>query len=174
MIQPNTTKNIAAFDPSSKITGACVLIPEGSNLPRLVSAWRIKPDKATAPAIDRIDNMVEGVREILRTHKPSLIIVEITTGKVAGRFKGQKISGQGVYGMAVGAVQQTCMNWAAMNHGVEVIRVRENVWTNGKAKNTRAQGVHALYPSLDWSSDTGHDIADSIGLALWGIGERNL
>ena len=157
------------------------LDPEGSNLPNFVTGGIITAKPESKEPIDRIDDMVADVREMLGMFRPVLIVVEITSGKVAGRLQfdkdGQRkknVQGQGVYGMAVGAVQQACMDWAKVHIGVEVLRVKENVWTQKKSKQQRADGIHLLYPTIDWTPDTGNDMADATGLALWGIGERKL
>lgn len=147
---------------------------------RLIAAGVLVPDKRGVPAADRIGAMKRGLIELLEEFQPQAIVLEWTSGKVAGRHGGGG-AGLAIYGLAVGALWQVCEYWATargqQGRLPTVARVNENDWTQGRPKlGTRKPGqvcvsrvgvIAGLYPEYDRAKDPGGDIADAIGLALW-------
>ena len=169
-------KIYAGIDPSSKDSGYAFLEDTRASLPKELNIGLIKPVRAKT-AIERIQSHCDSVRELLTHMMPSVIVIEIASGKVnKGRHKGGG-AGLSVYGMAVGAIWHVCMLWAVENKA-ELLTPNENEWTahlrpGEKAKEKRAAKTHLLYPSEWWINDKGHDAADAVQLAMWGIDERN-
>ena len=151
--------HIVSLDPSSIRTGYAVVASPGC----LLEAGYFSASPKDDP-IARILSQCQDLRELLYQRKPDAVVVEVSSGKIAGRFGAQKISGQAVYGMAVGAL------WCEARQGcAAVYTVRENVWTRRTPKRERQAQIAALYPQYAKSIgiDRGADVADAIGLALW-------
>lgn len=164
---------VFAIDPGSLRTGWAVLqAPE-----RLVEAGLLLPDKTTAPSEFRINSMCRDLWLLLNEHRPKVILVEWTSGKLnARRHQG---SGQGlaVHGAATGALWRECLAWrrsprAKQQLEVKVILVRENDWTRGVPKQDRIRAVANMFPIYKPTNDGGGDIADAIALSVWYLHER--
>jgi len=160
---------VVGVDPSSSVTGCGVLSATGE----LVDAWKLTPKtrKYDQTAIQRIDTMCAELWDVLELAQPQVVVVEITSGKVGQRHKGDG-AGLAVYGMAVGAMWRVVWTWIARrNHNAtsewECVPVPENVWTAGVAKRKRMANIERIYSGYDPADDRGGDVADAIGLAAW-------
>ena len=156
---------ILAIDPSSTKTGFA-LLDESENL---LEAGTLRPNKTTDAAEYRIAAMCQDIENLLMISDPNIIVIEWTSGKVGKRRHKGSGAGLAVYGMAIGAIWRTAVIWAAKRVSKQVITIYENEWTAGKSKTRRSELIKTLYPAIDFSKDTGGDIADAIGLATWYI-----
>jgi Holliday junction resolvasome RuvABC endonuclease subunit len=155
---------LLSLDPSSTACGWAVFHgPE-----RLADFGVIRP-KASSPALDRVDRIVEAVEALLDEAQPDECVIEISSGKTHGRIA--KASGLSVLGNAQGAVRQ-----AIRNRHLPVEAVSENEWTGGNRKADRARVVGILYPPYARfaasGGDPGFDAADAIGIGAWLFGKR--
>lgn len=146
---------IAAFDPSTTTTGYAF----GDGERSIVDAGLILPGRTRDPAHKRAVDMAGDAFDLCRAYRPDLVVVEIPS-KSAPRG-GKNRVGQANYGMAVGAVL------ARLGGLWEVVAAKPEDWTNGVPKAKRAAWVRSLFPNTDFSKDTGHDMADAIGLVMW-------
>lgn len=124
--------------------------------------------------IVRIKQLCADVRELVKDTQPSVIVIEVTSGKAAGRLNNRKVQGLGVYGMAVGAIWREAVWIGRMRIGgprLRVALVYENEWTQGEPKAKRHQRITMLLPehAERLTRDTGGDVTDAIGLGLWWI-----
>jgi hypothetical protein len=152
---------VLALDPSSTCVGYALL--RAADV--LVECGRLTPAKARATPAHRIPTIGQELAALLAATTPTEVVIEITSGKVAGhaRARGHNGAGLGVYGMAVGYLWRECV--AAV--GESVATVEENVWTAGVPKNRRARYIATLFPVYRTANDPGGDIADAIGLGRW-------
>lgn len=148
---------ILALDPSSTCSGYAAMTD--ANI--LVDAGKIKPHRASDPANARIRAMAADVLVLVEQHKPEVVVVEDTSGKVARRHGGGG-AGLAVYGKAIGWLVATLE--AA---GVRVVTVLENDWSRGQPKRRRQQIVAAAFKGYDAAKDSGGDVADAIALGQW-------
>jgi len=158
-----TLRRLLTLDPSSTCTGYA-LFTSGAEL---IDAGRLKPAK-TLSAVDRIDQIVSDVQHLIAEEMPTCIVIEITTGKSAGRLT-RKVQGLGVYGMAVGAIRQACRDAMGKEN---VTSIEENVWTNSIPKRKRLQLLRIALPEYRAGKDPGGDAGDAIDLGLWWLGQN--
>ncbi len=152
---------ILSLDPSTTRIGFALV--SGPAI-ALVEVGRFTPSKRSAPWPDRVQSMISDVKETIKTHTPSRVILEAPDGKVHGNIAARsRGNGLSIYGAGFGAVWQACVE--VMPAGsVELVPTS---WTGGKPKKTRARMLAYKFPALDLSSDTGLDTADAIELAVW-------
>lgn len=153
---------LLALDPSSSACGYAIFW--GGTLTR----FGVLRGKAKAPALDRIDLIVDALEAIVASIAPCVAVMEISGGKTHGRLS--KASGLSVLGHGQGEVRR-----ALKSAGVEVLAVPENAWTASVPKPTRAKRVALEYPPYRAfaarGEDAGLDAADAIGIGLWYIGK---
>jgi len=173
-------KIILAIDPSSTRTGYCVM----DFKEELLEAGLILPAKITLDAAQRIKCMCDDIDNILQITKPDYVVVEWTSGKVGSKRHKGNGAGLAIYGVSIGAIWITIEHWAARAcEGDDkpatagkpvVILIDENDWTGGTPKRQRAETIRRLYPTFDFSKDTGGDITDSVGLGRYYIGQKKM
>ena len=156
---------ILSIDPSSTSTGWAVAERKGNDI-----VWkdigRIKPSAkmsgaANAPA--RISGMISCMWIILNDYQPSLVIIEMPSGKTHASKK-QNISYLPIYGWAAGAIWCTVGRY--LNGMVDI--TRDNEWTRGAGnKARRATWARLICPQYVGMKDDGHDISDAICLMEW-------
>lgn len=155
---------LLALDPSSTRVGWALF--DG---PGLRCAGLLSPDRGDDSALLRIRRLVERVADLVSTHQPAKVLLEIPSGH-AGRGSRAGATGQlAIYGMAVGAI------WIDLVHGApaevlggcEVLTCTEAAWTRGRPKQRRAELLRLEHPALDWDADRGLDMADAIGMGAW-------
>lgn len=159
MIDPLT---ILAIDPSSTCTGYAVL-----RGPSLVEAGVLRP-RVRLAANDRVRAMAADFATLLADHRPDVVVVEDTSGKVARRHGAGGGAGLAVYGKAVGYLARVADVWAELlpsQRSVEL--VLENEWTAGERKEARVRRVALEYPGYDPAKDPGGDVGDAIALAAY-------
>ena len=169
--------NLLAIDPSSTRTGYAVM-DDGSvggtvgGPPALIDCGYLTGRRKKDGYMTRIRAMGEDLDALLREHAPGVIVIEVSSGKV-GRRHGGGGAGLAVYGTAVGWLARACFDWIARSGGV-LCPIEENEWTRGEAKRVRAGRIAAIYPA--WAAalaaDTGHDVADAIGLGVWWFNQK--
>lgn len=155
---------ILAIDPSSSITGFALL----DEAEKLLDAGTLRPNKRTDASEFRIAAMCDDLETILIATNPDIVVIEWTSGKVGRRRHKGHGAGLAIYGLAIGAIWRTATAWAARRKPVgQVVTVLENDWTAWKSKEERSKLIAREYPKIDFSKDTGGDIADAIGLGVW-------
>jgi hypothetical protein len=152
---------ILAIDPSSTRVGYALM--HSAN--HLAEAGLLKPGKSSDAAIVRIASFGRDLAALITEAKPTEIVIEITSGKVArrGRQRGMNGAGLGVYGMAVGYLWRTCE--VLLPEGVTTLE--ENVWTRGVSKADRSTLIASAFRQYKPTTDPGGDVADAIGLGRW-------
>ena len=153
---------ILARDPSSTCTGYALL----GDARRLVEAGVLSPVDAKAAPIVRIGLMMDQLAALIEEHKPERVIIEITSGKIAGRLRGSGMDGAGlgVYGMGVGAMYAV----ARLAVGDDcVVPIEENRWTRQVGKGIRHRATAERFPKHRGAILKDHNMADAIGLGVW-------
>jgi hypothetical protein len=159
---------IFAIDPGSIKTGWAVLeLPE-----RLIEAGLLLPDKRAAGAEFRIDSICISLWELLDKHRPATILLEWPSGHVGRKRHHGGGAGLSIYGAACGSLWRECVAWRRSlppEERIEVIirLILESEWTRGIPKQDRAAVVAATFPEYRPEDDTGMDISDALGLAVW-------
>lgn len=154
---------LLTLDPSSTRTGYAV----STAATVIIDAGVLNPRKTGAPAEVRIPLMVADTRALITEHRPTRVLIEWPTGRVHGaiaaRSRGQ---GQSLYGAAVGAIWQACID-AMPPSTVELVTTHD--WTVSKTKQTRVRALVQRMPGLarTLEKDTGLDMADAIGMGVW-------
>lgn len=144
---------------------------------RLIQAGLLLPDKQTAASEFRIGVMCSGLWTLLNYWQPKTILIEWTSGKVGKNRHGGQGAGLAVYGIAVGSLWREVLAWLRYQPPenqlvTNVVLVKENTWTRQVPKADRIAAVAAVYPEYDAGNDSGGDIADAIGLAVWYLREQ--
>lgn len=163
---------ILCLDPASVRTGYAVMGGRhgGTGARGREGSHIVEAGYLSAPArlqpIQRIVVLTSEAVRLVGEFNPAVVVIEITSGKVAGRHQGpggHRGAGMGVYGMAVGAIFQ------AVRELVSVFPVTENDWTGGVPKGRRRRQIAAEWPQYreQFARDAGGDIADAIGLGVW-------
>lgn len=158
---------LLGLDPSSTRTGYSGFSQSGE----LVDCGLIKPEKASADAIGRISSMVVELMELLVEWMPEVVIVEVPSGKVGSGERRGAGSRLCVYGLAVGAMWQTCVNAP----GVPIVDVvDERTWTKSVAKPERQKRIAVEFPRYRevMDKDGGMDVSDAIGIGLYWFANR--
>jgi len=153
---------ILGLDPSSTRTGYALM----SSPTWIVEAGYLRPHRTKDPALMRVSHMRESLVDILGQYGPAIACVEVPSGKVAsGQRRGASASAMAMYGMAVGVFLATCLEHLRG----EVVTPNEREWTRGVPKIKRNRLIAAQFPVYreQFSKDSGGDIGDAIGLALW-------
>jgi len=161
---------ILGLDPSSTRTGYAVVLFGGAT--KVIDAGYLR-GRTKDEAKTRIMAMRLSLLELLQEHLPTMTVVEIPSGKIGGgQRRGASASSMAIYGLAAGVVLGVCLS----SPGTEVVAVDERVWTSRVPKSIRQRRVAAEFPAYRdvMKSDGGGDIADAIGLALWGLGRKSL
>ncbi len=162
---------IFSIDPGSKRTGWAVLTEHE----QLLQAGILTGSKGTDPAEFRIAAMCKDLRALLDEWKPDTVLLEWSSGHVGQRRHHGGGAGLAVYGIAIGALWQTAVQWSMSDGRAAVVRcIDENVWTNKVRKEDRTLAVAQHFPQYHVEEDPGGDIADAIGLGLWWAMERAL
>lgn len=137
--------HIIGFDPSINCTGFSIF--ENN---QLIDCGRFKNSGSyqknrvvhKIPAPERINQMIRDIGDMISDYPEAEFVVEITSGKQAGRFK-TNLQGLGTYAMLVGHVVRFLID----RHGEHrVHQYFENDWTRGCAKERRQQHCAHLYP----------------------------
>jgi Holliday junction resolvasome RuvABC endonuclease subunit len=127
----------------------------------LIDAGKLRPEAATRPANERIRTMCGELAGIVAEHRPDVIVIEDTSGKV-GRRHGGGGAGLAIHGKAVGYF----LAWMEQRHP-RVEAVLENEWTRGRSKASRQRLVALEFSAYDPAQDRGGDVSDAIALAQW-------
>ena len=156
---------VAAFDPGSIVTGYSIMTAPD----QIIEAGYLKGVRADDEPIDRIVIMCKELKRLIAEHKPTDIVVEITSGKVGARHKGGG-AGLGVHGMATGAIFMEAFH----SQCPEQYAVTENEWTRGVPKRKRQRLIAMQFPEYKamLAKDTGGDVSDAIGLGQWWFAHR--
>lgn len=192
------SESILCLDPSSSACGVAYFPTLGYRQhPTYVHV--IRPKGIHKTSIARIDYIVGCVLETAREWKPSVVVLEYSAGKVAGRLQAKKmrkdvvtdlrrlgvkispelaidddddirnISGLAVMGQAQGEVRRVLLC-----HGFDVQAVDES-WTGRVSKVERAAVIDVTIPAYrefrEGVGDPGYDAADAIGIGLYYIGK---
>lgn len=106
----------------------------------------------------RIDYAAITTEELVDLVDPSVIVIEVPSGKVGSRHRGGG-SGLSIYGRAVGRIEEMCLRRPnAKTHRLTP--------TSHTKKKRQAVALRA-YPLLKFMHDPGKDISDAIALAVW-------
>jgi hypothetical protein len=166
-------QTILALDPSSTCTGYAVMGWEDYGLR---DAGKFKPQDSTAPAVERIDDMCDDLQLVLMECRPEIIVIEWTSGKIAGRLEETKISHLAIYGIAIGALWREVHRYCKDENGalrkaneptIGYVLIPENEWTKKVAKRNRLVNIERLYPGYSMDDDKGGDVGDAIGLGRY-------
>lgn len=159
---------VGAFDPSSSRIGYAFadMTPEKPSKVHLVDAGLLTPVRDRDPYLVRVDEMVQSVGGLLAEYKPKLNIIEVPSGKVAGRLRNKNPSGLSVYGFGAGAAWQMLRDFEDVT-GCDLWEVDENTWTNQIPKDKRQAIIAMEFPQYRADDDPGGDTSDAIGLLLW-------
>lgn len=166
---------LLSLDPSSTTTGWAVLT--GLDREDLVEAGVVTPDDDKAAAMVRTRSMTPQVLGLIDEHKPNVILVESTSGKVnKKRHKGAG-AGLATYGMAVGFMLASIEWYTGDCQPLPAIHaITENTWTRSVPKRSRAEAMAYRYAgyarAVAAGLDKDRDAADAIGLAVWWFTER--
>lgn len=162
-----------AIDPSSTRTGWALM----NRAECLLQAGVLLPDKIRSEPQFRIGSMCDDLRQLLTEFEPSVIIIEITSGKVGRKRHRGSGAGLAVYGMAVGGIWREAEGWLRslpVNKRGQIHLVLENTWCRGISKEARAAAVAVMFPQYKVENDPGFDIGDSIALAAWYLREHRM
>lgn len=166
-----TTTRILSLDPGLAKTGYAVLddLPIGEGV--LIDQGTLSPGRAgTQP--ERIEVLCFELANLLDVHEPAVILIEWDSGHVNIRRHKGGGSGLAVHGAVTAALWREALYWARRRKGVAVVTIPEHDWTRGIPKEDRAVAVAQMFPGYDLGQDSGFNIADAIGLAVWHARER--
>jgi hypothetical protein len=155
---------LLAIDPSSTCVGYALFGEDG----KLIEFGRLLPHKGD-DAMQRIADLLADLERLWREHRPRTVVIEVTSGKIAGRLG--RVQGLGVYGMAVGACWQLLRSLAGARN---VRTVTENEWTSGVPKRQRLGLLEARRITYWLANDPGGDAGDAICLGEWFQGQMKL
>jgi len=158
---------LLSLDPSLTATGYALLGRNHEGKLVVADAGIIRPEKAKAPTQFRVDAICGQVREVIREHSPSTVIVECPTHKQHTR-QAHKLSGLPLWGMLSGAVYATCREMSGAPLCVDMV---SNEWTRGTTKLARQRQIAAIVNSYHPTLDRGADVSDAIAMALWWLDE---
>jgi Holliday junction resolvasome RuvABC endonuclease subunit len=171
-------ESLLCLDPSSTACGVAYF-PTMSPKQAPTFLRRITPKSSWNP-IMRIDYILQGVIIHVTEYKPSAVVLEYSSGKVAGRLKSRSPSGLAVLGQAQGEVRMALLDYQKANGSPTVETVDES-WTGGEPKPSRAARVALEFQVYrDFVRDHGDggkdglDVADAIGIGLYWIAKTNL
>lgn len=167
--------NILALDPSSTTTGWALL----DRSERLLQGGVIKPHKQQCEAQYRIGQMCVDLRQLLSELGPETILIEWPSGHVGRKRHHGGGAGLSVYGAACGALWQVCEAWVRSlpsdrQSVTEVELVLESDWTRSVPKPDRVAGIAGRFKEYEPGQDSGGDLADAIGLAVWFLTEHRM
>ncbi len=188
------TDSLLCLDPSSTCCGAAYF-PSLAHDAAPTYLHAIRPTSSW-DAMKRIDFIVAGVLETVRRWRPSLVLMEWSDGRLDAartRQRGRAYPGMAVMGQAQGAVRQALMDhpwwWPSPTVRGKIETVSEADWTCQKGKDARALTMAAMFPLYrdflesgqdgpwtgkgSWKHGAGLDVADSVGIGVWRIGEEN-
>ena len=155
------------LDPASQITGYAILCGR-----ELREAGRITAANRKAPAIERALSIAVQLHPLLG--QVDQVMIEIPGGKTHVRERVKAIAGLPVYGMAVGIICMHLIFWASLADGkLKMWAIGDDQWTGSRPKANRARQIEYAFPKYDWSSDKGHDAADAIGVASFGLDRQS-
>jgi len=168
---------LLAIDPGVIRTGWAALDPASGQC----RAWGVLRPPGALDRDIRIAWLCYSLQEILAMQQPQDVVIEWTSGHVAGRHGGGG-AGLATYGVAVGALWATAWHWTiAMNREsgdplrARCLVVEENTWTRGRPKSERQRDVALLLRErYSAAADSGGDAADAIGLGWWVVERRRL
>lgn len=156
---------LLSLDPSSSCTGYAVF-----DATELVDAGKLLPNRAKDVPNDRIDAIVAELVKLVTEHRPDVIVMEDTSGKVSKRHGSGGGAGLAIYGKAVGEIRR-----AMKITGIPVDCVLENEWTRGTSKGNRQMWCAAKYSrQYDPNADPGGDVSDAICLGDWWLEKQRL
>lgn len=153
---------ILSIDPSSSRCGYAVMREDET----LIEAGLFTPRRSEDPANARIRSMALDLRETLNEYRPESIVIE-DTGSHMHAARGGGGAGLMVWGKAVGYMLAVCDAWLANNTASTIVTVESQVWTKGVSKIKRQQWIMMKFRQYDKRKDSGFDISDAIGLAMW-------
>jgi hypothetical protein len=156
---------LLALDPSSTAIGYAFGI-DG----RVDDAGVLWPEKKSAPAVERIESMADGLGELVAGSCADRLVIEIPSKRTNTRRHGGKGGGLATYGMAVGFVWSRLRFWGFIPAAITL--VEPETWTRGKSKASRILAVSAACKSYDPAQDPGGDCADAIALMWWWFAEQ--
>lgn len=150
---------LLSLDPSSTCTGYAVFDWRAM---RLIEAGRLRPIQSKSSEA-RIDQMLNDLDVLFAECKPSVVVIEVPTGRQYSR-KGRQ-SSLAVWGFAAGAVWASVRGWAKVSD-CTICQVSNVEWTRGRSKESRIRRA-SMYGEYDSAKDGGGDAADAICLAEW-------
>lgn len=171
---PRVRAAVLGLDPSSTRTGFGVLSVDGE----LLDAGYLKPRSAKAPAMERIGDMLQDLDELLDRWRPLEVAVEVPSQHVNTKRHEGGGAGLALYGFAAGTMWMLCrmvlgkLALEESGRGGGVYTVNPETWTRGTPKSVRRQEIAIRFPQYaqalrNGQKDTGGDVSDGIGLALW-------
>ena len=167
---------ILSLDPSSSCLGWATMRPGEV----YIASGRIMPGHPRThngyEAYGRIESICTQLDSLMDREQPTIIVVEVTSGKRAGRL-GQNVSHLGIYGAAVGAVWQKATAWSKdfmRDHRIPctVDVILENEWTSRQPKALRVATAALMFQQYHSAEDPGGDEADALMLNVWYQRER--
>lgn len=186
--------SLLSLDPSSSACGVAFFpdVDARDPAPTVLQVIRPRPGLLT---IQRIDLLVVEVLGRVRELRPAIVLMEYSSGKVHGKIRDRRPTGQGPLWQCQGEIRRSLMMYSAIDflnewrkepYKVETV---DESWTCRVPKPERALRIAAEFPTYDeflrsgldgsWKGDPrkkwdgkGLDAADAVGIGLWWIGKR--
>ena len=155
--------DVLGVDPSTSCTGYCLM----NGRRQILDAGRFRANDRW-PGWRRALSMADDMAALIDEIGPGRVIVEIPNHHAHGGGENSKGFGLGTYGVAVGAVLDVL--WRSPLRDV-TYPVKPSEWAGRVTKVERSRRIAMLYPSYMTQAhhDSGLDVADAIGLALFGV-----
>lgn len=154
---------LIGVDPGSNRTGYAVM----DSPTEFIEAGHVGPVRKRDSMLDRVATMIDELGEVVQQFSPDQALIEIPSGKVAGRLSGRSHgAGLSVYGFAAGAIWHGLRGFMGEDH---VRCATELEWTGSVPKSRRRALIAAAFPAYrqNTSTDPGGDASDAIGLCVW-------
>lgn len=161
-------ETLLALDPSSTRIGWAVFSGAA-----VLAAGFTRPARTRDGYVERVVAMVDDLVYIVDANLPRHVVIEVPSGRFGTGARNGASSVLALYGFAAGAVWMR-MRCLSLLSRMNVHVVNESEWTRSKPKAQRARVAQLTYPHLDWSRDTGMDMADAVGIGLWWLDRQRI
>jgi crossover junction endodeoxyribonuclease RuvC len=152
---PASPVRILGIDPGLRITGFGIIEKTGSRLAYLTSGCVRTPQDGTLPL--RLKSILDGLREVIATHRPQQVAVEIV-------FVNVNPQSTLLLGQARGAAICAAVDAALPVAEYTALQVKQSVVGNGHAAKEQVQ--HMVRRLLALPGDPSPDAADALACAI--------